>query len=191
MRHRNKGFKLGRTSSHRKATLAALSNALIEHKRIRTTLTKAKALRMYVEPIINRAKEDTTHNRRMVFRSLQSKHSVKELFSEVKERIGDRPGGYTRIVKLGQRAGDAAEMALIELVDFNEEALETAASTTSKRRTRRSSTRRKKSTGAAATATAEADAPAEEAPEAAAEEAPEAAADEASDEAAEDDKKAE
>ena len=117
MRHQNKGFKLGRTSSHRKATLAALSNALIEHKKITTTLTKARALRMYVEPLINRSKEDTMHSRRQVFRHLQNKQTVTELFSEIGSRVADRPGGYTRVIKLGQRAGDSAEMAIIELVD--------------------------------------------------------------------------
>lgn len=120
MRHGQKGYKLGRTHAHRKATLAALSTALIKHKRIRTTLTKAKALRTYVEPLITRSKDDTTHNRRQVFRYLQDKYAVTELFSEVSDKVGDRNGGYTRIVKLGQRGGDGSEMAIIELVDFND-----------------------------------------------------------------------
>lgn len=120
MRHQKKGYKLGRTNTHRKATLAALANALIAHKRITTTQAKAKALRMYVEPLINRAKEDTTNNRRQVFRHLQSKESVKTLFGEIAGKIAERPGGYTRVVKLGQRAGDSAEMAVIELVDYND-----------------------------------------------------------------------
>lgn len=120
MRHQRKGHKLGRTTSHRKATLAALSNALIENKRITTTVPKAKALRPFVEPLITRAKEDTTHNRRQVFRRLQSKEAVKELFGDVAEQVGNRPGGYTRIVKLGRRAGDGAELAMIELVDYND-----------------------------------------------------------------------
>ncbi|MCH8122238.1 MAG: 50S ribosomal protein L17 [Bacteroidetes bacterium] len=120
MRHQKKGFKLGRTQAHRKATLAALSNALIEHKRITTTLTKARALRMYVEPLINRSKEDTMHNRRQAFRRLQDKAAVTELFSEIASKVADRPGGYTRVIKLGQRAGDSAEMAVIELVDYND-----------------------------------------------------------------------
>lgn len=120
MRHQKKGFKLGRTQAHRKATLAALSNALIEHKRITTTLTKARALRMYVEPLINRSKEDTMHNRRQVFRRLQDKAAVTKLFSEIASKVADRPGGYTRVIKLGQRAGDSAEMAVIELVDYND-----------------------------------------------------------------------
>ena len=136
MRHGNKVKKLGRTHAHRKATMAALSSALIQHKRITTTLPKAKALRSYVEPIIHRAKEDTTHNRREVFRHLQDKEAVKAVFGDIAGVIGDRPGGYTRIVKLGQRAGDAAEVAVIELVDFND--VKPAGAAGTKRRTRRS-----------------------------------------------------
>ena len=120
MRHRKKGKKIGRTSAHRKRTLQALSNALIENKRITTTVAKAKALRPFVEPLITRAKEDTQHNRRQVFRHLQNKEVIQELFDEVSDRVGDRPGGYTRIIKLGQRSGDGAELAMIELVDFND-----------------------------------------------------------------------
>jgi large subunit ribosomal protein L17 len=120
MRHRKKGKKIGRTSPHRKRTLQALSNALIENKRITTTVAKAKALRPFVEPLITRAKEDTEHNRRQVFRHLQNKESVSELFGEVADRVGDRPGGYTRIIQLGQRSGDGAELALVELVDYND-----------------------------------------------------------------------
>jgi large subunit ribosomal protein L17 len=120
MRHGDKTKNLGRTASHRRALLSNLTIQLIEHKRITTTLAKAKSLRVYAEPIINRAKEDTTHNRRMVFSYLQSKEAIKELFGVVAEKIADRPGGYTRIIKLAPRMGDAAEMALIELVDFNE-----------------------------------------------------------------------
>jgi len=120
MRHRKKGKKIGRTSSHRKRTLQALSNALIENKQITTTVTKAKALRPFVEPLITRAKEDTQHNRREVFRHLQSNDAIDELFGDVAERVGNRPGGYTRIIKLGQRSGDGAELALIELVDYND-----------------------------------------------------------------------
>jgi large subunit ribosomal protein L17 len=137
MRHAKKRHKLGRTHAHREATLASLSNALIEHKRITTTLSKAKALRVYVEPIINRAKEDTTHNRREAFKHLQSKESIKLLFDEIAGKIGERPGGYTRVVKLGQRHGDAAEMAIIELVDFNETGPDTDGAGRRKRRTRR------------------------------------------------------
>jgi len=120
MRHRKKGKKLGRTSPHRKRTLQALSNALIENKKITTTVTKAKALRPFVEPLITRAKEDTEHNRRQVFRHLQNKETISELFDEVADRVGNRPGGYTRIIKLGQRSGDGAELALVELVDYND-----------------------------------------------------------------------
>ncbi len=120
MRHRKKGKKIGRTSSHRKRTLQALSNALIENKRITTTVAKAKALRPFVEPLITRAKEDTQHNRRQVFRHLQNKKAIQELFGEVSERVGDRPGGYTRIIRIGERSGDGAELALIELVDYND-----------------------------------------------------------------------
>ena len=120
MRHRKKGKKIGRTSSHRKRTLQALSNALIENKRITTTVAKAKALRPFVEPLITRAKEDTQHNRRQVFRHLQNKEAIQELFDEVSERVGNRPGGYTRVIKLGQRSGDGAELALVELVDYND-----------------------------------------------------------------------
>ncbi|PQJ33376.1 50S ribosomal protein L17 [Salinibacter sp. 10B] len=120
MRHRKKGKKLGRTSPHRKRTLQALSNALIENKNITTTIAKAKALRPFVEPLITRAKDDTEHNRRQVFRHLQNKETVNELFGEVAEKVGNRPGGYTRIIKLGQRSGDGAELALVELVDYND-----------------------------------------------------------------------
>jgi len=120
MRHRKKGKKLGRTSPHRKRTLQALSNALIENKQITTTVAKAKAVRPFVEPLITRAKEDTEHNRRQVFRHLQNKEIISELFTEVADRVGDRPGGYTRIIKLGQRSGDGAELAMIELVDYND-----------------------------------------------------------------------
>ena len=148
MRHQKKGFKLGRTQSHRKATLASMAHALIAHKRITTTRTKARALRMYIEPLITRAKQDSTHNRREVFRLLQNKQAVKELFDEIGGQVGDRPGGYTRIVKLGQRAGDSAEMAIIELVDYNDEKPEGASSGTGKRRTRRSGGRKRGSSKA-------------------------------------------
>ena len=127
MRHGKKFNHLGRTKSHRKAMLSNMANSLIEHKRITTTLAKAKALRKFVEPLITRSKEDTTHSRRMVFASLRSKDSVKELFGEISTKIGDRPGGYTRVLKLGTRLGDNAEMAMIELVDYNEAMLEAKA----------------------------------------------------------------
>lgn len=120
MRNQKKGKKIGRTAPHRKRTLQALSNALIENKRITTTVAKAKAVRPFVEPLITRAKEDTEHNRRQVFRHLQNKASIRELFEEVAERVGDRPGGYTRIIRLGQRSGDGAELAMVELVDYND-----------------------------------------------------------------------
>lgn len=111
---------LGRKSAHRKSMLANMACSLIEHKRINTTLTKAKALKQFVEPVITKSKTDSTHNRRLAFRQLRNKYAVSSLFREVAQKVGDRPGGYTRIVKLGNRLGDNAEMALIELVDFNE-----------------------------------------------------------------------
>jgi large subunit ribosomal protein L17 len=120
MRHGKKVNHLGRTSEHRKALLRNLAIALIEHKRIRTTLAKARALRLFIEPIITKAKDNTTHSRRVVFSYLQSKESIIELFGPISEKVGDRPGGYVRVIKTGFRRGDAAEMALIELVDFNE-----------------------------------------------------------------------
>lgn len=137
MRHRKKGNKLGRTNTHRKQTLAALSSALIEHKQITTTVAKAKALRPFVEPLITRAKEDTTHNRKQVMRHLQDKEAITELFGEVADKVGDRPGGYTRIIKLGQRSGDGAELALIELVDYND--IKPAGSSSGRSGTRRGS----------------------------------------------------
>ncbi len=118
MRHRVKGRKLGRTSAHREATLRLLATSLLKHKKIKTTVAKAKELRTYVEPLITKAKEDTVANRRHIARFIKDKEIVKELFGEIVEKIGDRPGGYTRVVKLGQRRGDAAEMAIIELVDY-------------------------------------------------------------------------
>lgn len=120
MRHLVKGKKLGRTASHRKATLQSLSAALIKNHRIVTTLAKAKALRPFVEPVITRAKEDTSHNRRKVFTKLNDKKATSLLFDEVAVKAKNRPGGYTRIVKMGTRQGDGAEMAVIELVDYND-----------------------------------------------------------------------
>ena len=120
MRHNKKFNHLGRTASHRSSMLANMAVSLIMHKRITTTVAKAKALKKYVEPLITRAKEDTTNNRRVVFSYLQDKFAIKELFSVVSEKVGDRPGGYTRIIKLGTRQGDAAETCFIELVDFDE-----------------------------------------------------------------------
>ena len=120
MRHGKKFNHLGRKTAHRKAMLANMACSLIEHKRINTTVAKAKALREYVEPLITKSKSDTTHNRRIVFRNLRSKLAVAELFRDVAVKVGDRPGGYVRIIKLGNRQGDNADMAMIELVDYNE-----------------------------------------------------------------------
>jgi len=123
MRHRKKFNHLSRTSAHRRAMLSNMATSLILHKRITTTVAKAKALRIYVEPLLTRSKNDTTHSRRMVFSHLQSKEAVSELFREVSVKIADRPGGYTRIIKLGTRDGDNADMCMMELVDYNENLL--------------------------------------------------------------------
>ncbi|MBK7149831.1 MAG: 50S ribosomal protein L17 [Bacteroidetes bacterium] len=146
MRHGDKVNNLGRTSAHRHALMSNLASSLIEHKRIFTTLAKAKALRGYVEPLINRSKDNTTHNRRVVFSYLQSKEAIKELFGVIGGKVGERPGGYTRVIKTGFRPGDAAEMALIELVDFNEgytQNKNAAKATEPKKKTRRSSAKKK------------------------------------------------
>jgi large subunit ribosomal protein L17 len=135
MRHRLKGSKLGRTASHKKATLRSLSIALLTHHRVVTTLTKAKELRRHVEPVITRSKEDTTHNRREVFSFIHDNKTVSKLFDEIGPLVADRPGGYTRIIKIGARTGDSAEMAVIELVDYNES--EAEGTTKKKKRTRR------------------------------------------------------
>ncbi|MGV8138378.1 MAG: 50S ribosomal protein L17 [Mangrovibacterium sp.] len=142
MRHSKKINHLGRTSAHRKALLANMANSLIFHKRISTTTAKAKALRGYVEPLITKAKDDTTHSRRIVFSYLKSKTAVSELFRDVAEKIGDRPGGYTRILKTGNRLGDSAEMCIIELVDFNENMLAAKEAKTKSRRSRRGSSKK-------------------------------------------------
>lgn len=151
MRHGDKQNNLGRKKAHREALLSNLTCQLIEHKRIVTTLAKAKALRVYAEPLITKAKENTTHQRRVVFSYLQDKEAIKELFGTVAEKVAGRPGGYTRVIKLGIRPGDAAETAMIELVDFNEvygkgkqEKKEPA------KRTRRAGGARKKATAAEA-----------------------------------------
>jgi large subunit ribosomal protein L17 len=123
MRHRKKINHLGRTASHRNAMLSNMANSLILHKRISTTTAKAKALRSYLEPIITKSKDDSTHSRRVVFKYLQSKEAVTELFREISPKIADRPGGYTRILKTGTRLGDSADMCVIELVDYNENLL--------------------------------------------------------------------
>lgn len=140
MRHGKKFNHLKRKSGHRKALLKNMSIALIEHKRIKTTLAKAKALRVYVEPLITKARKGTVHDRRVVFSYLQNKEATKELFDTIAEQIGDRPGGYVRVIKLGFRKSDGAEMALVELVDFNEDyAVQSEVETgdTGKRRRRR------------------------------------------------------
>lgn len=139
MRHGKKINHLSRTKPHRDALLANLSVALIMHKRINTTVAKAKALRTFVEPLLTKSKEDTTHNRRIVFSYLQDKEAVAELFREVSSKIADRPGGYLRIIKLGNRQGDNAEMAMIELVDFNTNLQKEKKSAVAKKRTRRGS----------------------------------------------------
>ena len=159
MRHNKKFNHLGRTASHRASMLSNMAISLIMHKRITTTVAKAKALKKYVEPLITRSKEDTTNSRRVVFSYLQNKEALKELFGAVAAKVGDRPGGYTRIIKLGFRQGDAAQICFIELVDFDENMAKTA---TKKKATRRS----RKST--------KAEAPVAEAPVAEVEEAPKA-----------------
>ncbi|MDR1372434.1 MAG: 50S ribosomal protein L17 [Dysgonamonadaceae bacterium] len=140
MRHNNKINHLGRTHSHREAMLSNMAVSLIQHKRIFTTLAKAKELRKYVEPLITKSKEDTTHSRRVVFSNLRDKYAVTELFKEVSQKIGNRPGGYTRIIKTGNRLGDNAETCFIELVDYNELMLKEKDSKAKKtRRSRRGS----------------------------------------------------
>jgi large subunit ribosomal protein L17 len=136
MRHGKKVNHLSRQAGHRKLMLANMACSLIEHKRINTTVAKAKALKVYFEPLVTKSKEDTTHNRRIVFSYLRNKYAVTELFREVAAKVGDRPGGYTRIIKLGNRLGDNADMAMIELVDFNE--LYNATKKEAKKTTRRS-----------------------------------------------------
>ncbi len=143
MRHRKKFNHLSRTSAHRKAMLSNMAASLIMHKRIHTTLAKAKALRMYVEPLINRSKDDTTHSRRVVFSYLQSKDAVTELFRVISVKVADRPGGYTRIIKLDNRLGDNAEMCMMELVDFNENMLSDKAPKAAKSTRRRRGAKKK------------------------------------------------
>ena len=138
MRHNKAINHLGRQSGHRKALLANMASSLIMHKRINTTVAKAKALKSYVEPLITKSKEDTTHNRRVVFSYLKDKNAVTELFRTIAPKVADRPGGYTRVLHTGFRQGDAAEMALIELVDFNEAALAASPKAAAKKSTRRS-----------------------------------------------------
>ena len=138
MRHNKKFNHLGRTASHRGSMLSNMASSLILHKRITTTLAKAKALKKFVEPLITRSKVGDTNNRRVVFRYLQNKEAVKELFNVVAEKVGDRPGGYTRVIKLGTRKGDAAQIAFIELVDFDENMAKTAKAGKKTRRSRKS-----------------------------------------------------
>ena len=147
MRHNKKFNHLGRTASHRDAMLSNMATSLIMHKRISTTTAKAKALKRYVEPLLTKAKMDTTHSRRVVFKELQSKEAVTELFREIAQKIANRPGGYTRILRTGFRQGDAAEMCIIELVDYNENMLKEKATKKAGR------TRRSKKTTAEATET--------------------------------------
>lgn len=155
MRHGKKVNHLGRTSAHRKALLSNMATSLIKHKRIRTTLAKAKALRKYVEPLLTKAKTDTTHSRRTVFSYLQDKEAIKLLFGDIAEKIANRPGGYTRILKTGFRLGDNAEMCFIELVDYNDSLLKSGQKDAKekgqarKRRTRRGTGKTKTETAAA------------------------------------------
>ncbi|WP_421891005.1 50S ribosomal protein L17 [Marinoscillum sp.] len=192
MRHGKKFNHLGRTASHRKAMLSNMASSLILHKRINTTVAKAKALRKYVEPLITKAKTDTTHSRRIAFSYLQDKVSVQELFGPIAEKISSRPGGYTRIIKTGIRLGDNAEMCMIELVDFNELLLQD--SDAAKAKTRRSRRGGKKAESTTATAVEDAvvvEEPAAEAEvteEPAAEAAPEEPTSEASDDTEEKEK---
>ena len=171
MRHNNKINHLGRTHSHRDAMLSNMAVSLVKHKRIFTTLAKAKELRKFVEPLITKCKEDTTHSRRVVFQNLRDKYAVTELFQDISQKIGDRPGGYTRIIKTGNRLGDNASMCFIELVDYNELMLKDKKAP-AKAKTRRS---RRKSDAPAAVVEAEAPkAPAKaKAPKAVVEEVPE------------------
>ncbi|MBR3440371.1 MAG: 50S ribosomal protein L17 [Bacteroidales bacterium] len=157
MRHNKAINHLGRKSGHRKAMLANMATSLIMHKRIQTTVAKAKALKMYVEPLITKSKEDTTHSRRTVFSYLKNKEAVKELFGVIAPKIADRPGGYTRVLHTGFRLGDGSDMALIELVDFNEAALASA-----KKETKKSTRRSRAKKAEAAPAAEPAEAPAEE-----------------------------
>jgi large subunit ribosomal protein L17 len=146
MRHRKKTNHLSRQHAHRKAMLANMASSLILHKRITTTTAKAKELRTFVEPLITRSKEDSTHSRRMVFKHIRDKYAVSELFRDVATKVGDRPGGYTRIIKLGNRLGDNADMCIIELVDYNENLLAEKAAVTKPKSSRRRRGSKKKAT---------------------------------------------
>ena len=161
MRHNKKFNHLSRTASHRAALLSNMACSLIKHKRITTTLAKAKALKQYVEPLITKSKNDTTNSRRVVFSYLQDKYAVTELFQEISVKVADRPGGYTRILKTGFRQSDGADMCIIELVDYNENMAKTAKKATRTRRSRRSA-----AAEAPAAEAAQTEAPAEETPKA-------------------------
>ena len=163
MRHGKKFNHLGRTADHRRAMLANMAISLIMHKRITTTLAKAKALKKYVEPLITRSKDDSTNSRRVVFSYLQNKEALKELFGPVAQKVGDRPGGYTRIIKLGSRQGDAADIAFIELVDFDENMLKAPKAEKKTRRSRKAAPKAE-APAAEAAAPAVEEAPAAEAP---------------------------
>ena len=163
MRHGKKFNHLGRTADHRRAMLANMAISLIMHKRITTTLAKAKALKKYVEPLITRSKDDSTNSRRVVFSYLQNKEALKELFGPVAQKVGDRPGGYTRIIKLGSRQGDAADIAFIEFVDFDENMLKTPKAEKKTRRSRKAAPKAE-APAAEAAAPAVEEAPAAEAP---------------------------
>jgi len=165
MRHNKKFNHLGRTASHRNAMLANMAISLIMHKRITTTLAKAKALKKYVEPLITRSKDDTTNSRRVVFSYLQNKFAVTELFKVISEKVANRPGGYTRIIKLGTRQGDAAEICFIELVDFDENMAKTPKAAKKTRRSRKAATA-EAPVAEAPVAEAAAEAPAAEEPKA-------------------------
>jgi large subunit ribosomal protein L17 len=166
MRHGKKFNHLSRKSAHRKAMLSNMASSLIEHKRIRTTVAKAKALKLYVEPLITKSKTDSTHSRRVVFSYLQNKESIKELFGAVAEKVANRPGGYTRILRLGNRPGDNAEMCYIELVDFNENMLKDAKKPVAKttRRSRRGGGAKKATEAVTETSATKAEATKETAP---------------------------
>ena len=179
MRHGKKFNHLGRTAPHRKAMLSNMASSLIEHKRISTTVAKAKALRVYVEPLITKSKTDSTHSRRTVFSYLGNKDSVSILFRDIAPKVANRPGGYTRIIRTGFRLGDNAEMCLIELVDFNELMLNETSTKSTTRRSRRGGA---KATTAETKVETETEAKVEDAPEAKADEATETAAEEGTEE---------
>lgn len=184
MRHKKKFNHLSRQRGHRHAMLANMASSLILHKRIQTTTAKAKALKIYLEPMITKAKEDTTHSRRQVFSYLQDKEAVSELFREVAAKVADRPGGYTRIIRLGNRLGDNADMCIIELVDYNENLLAEKAAASKSSRRRRGSKKKTSETGTAPAAASDTGGASEAVKDDTASEAETAVADEATAEAA-------